>query len=202
MKALLINGSPHRDGNTQRALEEVASQLAKNGVESEIVWIGVKAMQGCIACGMCGRKGFCTFDDDVYHQVRTLLPDCQALIVGSPTYYGGPNGSLCALLDRVFYSCQRNLQNKVFASVVVARRGGATTTFQRLNMYAMMSNMPVATSQYWNLAYGQTKGEVARDPEGLQTMRTLADNVAWLMKSTQHEPVPQREVPDRFNVVR
>src|SRR5574344_690198 len=167
MKALLINGSPRKEGNTFIALSEVAKQLEKNGIEAEIVWIGNKAVRGCIACNSCKEKGICAFADDVYLKIRETLKESDALIVGSPTYYGGPNGSLCALLDRLFYTAQPMLQNKVYAAVAVARRGGATTTFQRLNMYAMMSNMPIATSQYWNIAYGREAGEKKKNIESL-----------------------------------
>ena len=193
MKVLLINGSPHKNGNTRRALEEVSTQLTKNGVESQIISIGAKAVQGCIACGQCKKLGRCVFQDDLYNKVVEALKTADALIVGSPTYYGGPNGSLCALLDRLFYTAQPMLQNKVYAAVAVARRGGATTTFQRLNMYAMMSNMPIATSQYWNIAYGREAGETEQDIEGLQTMRTLANNVTVLMKGLQNQSMPERE---------
>lgn len=194
MKVLLINGSPRKNGNTFLALSEIAQQLKKSGIESEIVWIGVKAVQGCIACYQCVSKGQCAFRDDLYLTVREKLKESDALIVGSPTYYGGPNGSLCALLDRLFLSCKSDLVNKVWASVTVCRRGGASAAFQRLNMYADMSNMIHATSQYWNIAYGCTPEETARDVEGLQTMRTLADNVAWLLQCTKER---MRELPER-----
>lgn len=204
MKVLLINGSPRKNGNTHTALTEVAKQLEKNGIESEIVWIGVKAVQGCIACYQCLQKGQCAFNDELYLSVREKLKESDALIVGSPTYYGGPNGSLCALLDRVFLSCKTDILNKVWASVVVCRRGGATAAFQRLNMYADMSNMIHATSQYWNIAYGRNPKETAQDTEGMQTMRTLADNVSWLLKCTQDrkDEIPQREEYTPYNFIR
>jgi multimeric flavodoxin WrbA len=185
MKALLINGSPRQDGNTSRALTEIANELSLQGIETTQLWVGVKPMQGCIACNHCGKtNGPCAFGDPVYNEVRMALEQSDALIVGSPTYYGGPSGTLCALLDRVFYSLQDHLQNKVWAAVTICRRGGSTAAFQRLNMYADMSNMIHATSQYWNIAFGGRKGECATDPEGMQTMRTLADNIAWLVKNT------------------
>ncbi len=183
MKVLLINGSPKERGNTFRALSEVAETLNAEGVETEIVSIGKKAMQGCIACGWCGREGKCTFKDDVYYKVwRTLKDGIDGIVVGSPVYYGGPNGSLCALLDRVFYSLSRELQYKPAASVVVCRRGGATAAFDRLNKYFTMTNMPLVSSQYWNIAYGQTPGQVELDEEGMQTMRTLGRNMAWMIR--------------------
>lgn len=183
MKVLLINGSPREHGNTFRALSEVAKTLNEEGIETEIIGIGKQAVQGCIACGMCGRTGKCTFNDNLYFKVlRTVKDGIDGLIVGSPVYYGGPNGSLCALLDRVFYSLGPNLRFKPGASVVVCRRGGASAAFDRLNMYFTMMNMPLATSQYWNMAYGHTPGQVEQDEEGMQTMRTLARNMAWLIK--------------------
>ena len=183
MKVLLINGSPRQHGNTARALSEVAGALNAEGVETQMVHIGKHAMQGCIACGWCGREGRCTFRDDVYSQVLRAVKDgIDGLIVGSPVYYGGPNGSLCALLDRVFYSLGRELSYKPGASVVVCRRGGASAAFDRLNKYFTILNMPVVSSQYWNMAYGQTPGEVEQDEEGMQTMRTLGRNMAWMLR--------------------
>ena len=205
MKALLINGSPRKEGNTFIALSEVAKQLEKNGIEAEIVWIGNKAVRGCIACNSCKEKGICAFADDVYLKIRETLKESDAVIVGSPTYYGGPNGSLCSLLDRLFYSTPASYYaNKVAASVAVCRRGGASVTFQRLNMYFEMLNMPMATSQYWNIVYGRDKGEAAQDREGLQTMRTLANNVSWLLKSIKNgeEQLPEREAWDNYNFIR
>lgn len=154
MKALLINGSPRQHGNTYIALKEVADRLVENGVETEIYWIGNKPVQGCIACNGCVKKGACIMGDQLYQDVADRLKEADALIVGSPTYFAGPAGSLCALLDRVFYSCAGLLENKVWASLAVCRRGGASAAFQRLNMYADMRNMIHATSQYWNIAYG------------------------------------------------
>ena len=183
MKVLLINGSPRSNGNTFVALSEVARTLNEEGVDTEIISIGKKAVQGCIACGMCGREGRCTFRDDLYEKVlRAVRDGIDGLIVGSPVYYGGPNGSLCALLDRVFYSLGAQLQFKPGASVVVCRRGGASAAFDRLNKYFTILNMPIVSSQYWNMAYGQTPGQVERDEEGMQTMRTLGRNMAWMLK--------------------
>jgi len=183
MKVLLINGSPREKGNTFLALSEVAKTLNDEGIDTEIVSIGKKAVQGCIACGMCGRIGKCTFNDDLYYSIwRTVKDGIDGLVVGSPVYYGGPNGSLCALLDRVFYSLGPNLQFKPGASVVVCRRGGASAAFDRLNKYFTMMNMPLVSSQYWNMVYGQTPGQVMLDEEGMQTMRTLARNMAWMIK--------------------
>ena len=183
MKVLLINGSPHESGNTFIALSEVAKTLNAEGIDTQIISIGRGAVQGCIACSMCGRNGRCTFHDDLYYQVMRAVKDgIDGLVVGSPVYYGGPNGSLCALLDRVFYSLGRELEFKPAASVVVCRRGGATAAFDRLNKYFTMKNMPLVSSRYWNLAYGQAPGQVEQDEEGMQTMRTLGQNMAWMIR--------------------
>lgn len=199
MKVLLINGSPRENGNTARALNEVARTLNDEGVETQIVNIGKKPVPGCIACGWCGREGRCTFHDDPYYQVMRAVKDgIDALVIGSPVYYGGPNGSLCALLDRVFYSLGPNLQFKPGASVVVCRRGGASAAFDRLNKYFTILNMPVVSSQYWNMVYGQTPGQVEQDEEGMQTMRTLARNMAWMIKKLEGHPTPEPHVWTNF----
>ncbi len=205
MKVLLINGSPRANGNTFLALSEVAKTLQESGVDTEIVSIGKEAVQGCIACGMCGRLGKCTYNDNLYYKVwRAVKDGIDGLIIGSPVYYGGPNGSLCALLDRVFYSLGPLLQYKPAASVVVCRRGGASAAFDRLNKYFMILNMPVVSSQYWNMVYGQTPGQAAKDEEGMQTMRTLGRNMAWIMKELNiaEKGHPQREQQARTNFIR
>ena len=204
-KVLLINGSPRLRGNTFLALSEVANTLQAEGVDTEIISIGPKAVQGCIACAMCGRIGRCTFNDDLYQRVAHAIRDgIDGLVVGSPVYYGGPNGSLCALLDRVFYSLGRELQYKPAASVVVCRRGGASAAFDRLNKYFTILNMPVVSSQYWNMVYGQTPGQVAQDEEGMQTMRTLGRNMAWMISklNVREDGHPQPEQPQRTNFIR
>lgn len=205
MKVLLINGSPKANGNTFAALSEVAKTLNEQGVETEIIQIGKKAVQGCIACGMCGRLGKCTFNDDLYYKVWSAVKGgIDGFIVGSPVYYGGPNGSLCALLDRVFYSLSADLEFKPAASVVVCRRGGASAAFDRLNKYFTMSNMPLVSSQYWNMVYGQTPGQAAQDEEGMQTMRTLGRNMAWLVKklNTAEDGHPALEQRQWTNFIR
>ena len=206
MKVLLINGSPRDNGNTYMALNEVARILQNEGIDTEIVNIGKQAVQGCIACGMCGRSGArCTFRDELYYKVWRVVKDgIDGLVVGSPVYYGGPNGSLCALLDRVFYSLSRELRFKPAASVVVCRRGGASAAFDRLNKYFTMSNMPLVSSQYWNMAYGQMPGQVALDEEGMQTMRTLGRNMAWMIRqlNINKSEYPEQESPIRTNFIR
>ncbi|NDV60530.1 flavodoxin family protein [Bacteroides sp. 519] len=197
MKVLLINGSPKSKGNTFIALSEVASTLKANGVETEIVSIGSKAVQGCIACNKCFELGRCVFQDDLYNKVREKAMEADGIIIGSPVYYAGPNGSLCALLDRLFYSSGRHLQYKPGASVAVCRRGGASATFDRLNKYFTISNMPIVSSQYWNSVHGRLPGEASEDKEGLQTMRTLARNMVWMLKNlksgTAEIPQPEEE---------
>ena len=207
MKVLLINGSPHKGGNTFAALSEVGRALQADGIESEIVWIGNKPIRGCIACGMCKTKntGKCVFDDDVCNSISAKFAEADGFVFGSPVYYGGPNGSLCALLDRVFYSLGNYLQFKPGASVVVCRRGGATAAFDRLNKYFTIMNMPVATSQYWNIAYGREPGQVEQDTEGMQTMRTLAHNLAWMLRGLRGEnapAAPEREAWQPMHFIR
>ena len=194
MKVLLINGSPRQNGNTAIALAEVAKQLTQEGIESEIVWIGNKPIRSCIACGQCKIKGIgrCVFDDDICNKISEKFEDSNALIVGSPVYYGQPNGALLSIIQRAFYSNGSNISGKPAASIAVCRRGGATAVFESLNMPFQMMNMPIVTSQYWNIVYGRTEGEAAMDTEGLQTMRTLARNMAWLLKSTNGEKAPGR----------
>ena len=202
MKVLLINGSPHQQGNTAAALGAVGRQLEANGLETQTIWIGAGAVQGCIGCYRCTELGRCAFRDKLYEEVRAALETADALIVGSPTYYAGPNGSLCALLDRVFYSSGDLLQGKPAAAVAVCRRGGATTTFDRLNKYFEIMSMPMANSQYWNLVYGRKPGDAERDAEGMQTRRTLANNMTWLLKALKDNPWPAREPWQMTNFIR
>ena len=195
MKVLLINGSPRKAGNTFRALSEVAKTLESLGVESEIVNIGPVAVQGCIACFRCKGLGRCVFNDTPYVTIREKIESADGLVVGSPVYYAGPNGSLCALLDRLFYSAGMLLSYKPAAAVAVCRRGGASACFDRLNKYFTINNMPVVSSQYWNSVHGWEKGEAEQDAEGLQTMRTLARNMAWMMRNLANEQHPESEKP-------
>ena len=194
MKVLIINGSPHQKGNTAIALGEVAKQLEKNGFDSEIVWIGNKPVRGCIACGQCKAKtnGKCVFDDDVCNVISSKFADADALIVGSPVYYGQPNGSVLSIIQRAFFSNGANIAGKPAAAVAVCRRGGATASFETLNMPFQMMNMPVVTSQYWNIVYGREQGQASLDSEGLQTMRALANNMSWILKATGGKPAPGR----------
>lgn len=204
MKVLLINGSPHQKGNTYIALSEVATALEKEGVATEIVSIGTKAIQGCIACNKCQETGVCVFNDEPYRTIREKLQQADGVIIGSPVYFAGPNGMLCALLDRLFYSCRSVLLYKPAASVAICRRGGASATFDRLNKYFTITNMPVVSSQYWNSVHGRRPGEAVQDLEGLQIMRTLGRNMAWLLKNIHQNglQVPEPEQTIRTDFIR
>ena len=204
MKVLLINGSPHKKGNTYIALSEVATALEKEGVATEIVSIGTKAIQGCIACNKCQETGVCVFNYEPYRTIREKLQQADGVIIGSPVYFAGPNGMLCALLDRLFYSCRSALLYKPAASVAICRRGGASATFDRLNKYFTITNMPVVSSQYWNSVHGRRPGEAVQDLEGLQIMRTLGRNMAWLLKNIHQNglQVPELEQTIRTDFIR
>ena len=183
MKVLLINGSPHAKGNTAVALDEMIKIFAADGVETDLIHVGNKVVRGCVACQKCFTIGHCVFND-IVNEVAEKFIAADGLVVGAPVYYGSPNGTIISFLDRLFYSTFNvDKTMKVGAGVVICRRGGASAAFDVLNKYFTMSNMPVATSQYWNMVYGLTPGEAAQDAEGLQTMRTLARNMTFLMKS-------------------
>ena len=203
----MINGSPRQHGNTFLALSEAAKTLEQSGIEAEICQIGTKPVRGCIACGQCKAQGLerCVFDDDVCNRISEKLDAADALIFGSPVYYGQPNGSLISLMQRMFFSAGAKVQNKPAAAVCVCRRGGATAAFQTLNMPFHMMNMPIVTSQYWNIVYGREEGQAALDSEGMQTMRTMANNMAWLLKKIHASGTPdypQREPWEPMNFIR
>ena len=182
MKVLIINGSPRKGGNTTIALNEMVKVFESEGVEAEVVQIGNKDVRGCIACGTCFKKGQCVFDD-VVNELAPKFEEADGLVVASPVYYASANATLIACLDRLFYSTHFDKTMKVGASVVCARRGGLSATFDELNKYFTISNMPIASSQYWNSVHGREPGEAEQDAEGLQTMRVLARNMTFLMKS-------------------
>ena len=184
MKVLMINGSPRAKGNTYIALHEMEKIFSENGVETEIVQVGNKDICGCIACGSCAEKGKCVFDDMV-NETASKFEACDGLVIASPVYYASANATLIAFLDRLFYSTHFDKTMKVGASIVAARRGGLSSTFDELNKYFTITGMPVASSQYWNSIHGGTPGGAEQDAEGLQTMRTLAKNMTFLMKSIQ-----------------
>ena len=182
MKVLLINGSPKANGNTALALKEMAEIFAQEGVEAEIIHVGNKDIRGCIACGSCGKTGKCVFDDAV-NEVAAKFEAADGIVIGSPVYYAGANATLMAFLQRLFYSTRFDKTMKVGASVVIARRGGCSATYDEMNKFFGISGMPIASSQYWNSVHGGAPGQVLEDAEGMQTMRTLARNMAFLMKA-------------------
>ena len=181
-KVLIINGSPRKDGNTAIAVDEMIKVFALEGVESEVVQIGMKDVRGCIACGSCKKTGKCVFDD-VVNELASKFEEADGLVVASPVYYASANATLIACLDRLFFSTPFDKTMKVGASVVVARRGGCSSTFDELNKYFTISGMPIASGQYWNSVHGREKGQAEQDEEGLQTMRGLARNMSFLIKS-------------------
>lgn len=206
MKVLMINGSPRNDSNTGIALSEMQKVFHKNGIETEVVQIGALDIRGCMGCGYCFKNGKCAIDDIVNNQLAAKFEECDGLVVGSPVYYAAANGTLISLLDRLFYSTSFDKTMKVGASVVVARRGGCTSAFDQLNKYFTISGMPVASGQYWNNVYGRKVGEAVEDEEGLQGMRTLAENMSFLMKSIELGKVkfgiPQKEPWKMTNFIR
>ena len=182
MKILLVNGSPRVNGNTAIALHEMEKVFATEGIETEYIQVGNKPISGCMACGACANVGKCVFDD-IVNEVAPKFEQCDGIVLGSPVYYASANATLVAFLDRLFYSTSFDKTMKVGASVVVARRGGLSATFDELNKYFTIAGMPVASSQYWNSVHGRLPGEAEKDDEGLQTMRALARNMAFLVKS-------------------
>ncbi len=184
MKVLLINGSPHQNGSTYTALLEMEKVFVENGIEPELINIGTQDIRGCVACGSCYKTGKCVFNDAV-NEVAKKFEECDGLVVGSPVYYASANATLIAFLDRLFYSTHFDKTMKVGASVVSARRGGLSSTFDELNKYFTISGMPVASGQYWNSIHGNNAAEAVQDQEGLQIMRTLARNMSFLMKSIE-----------------
>lgn len=205
MNVLLINGSPRADGNTKIALEEMKKVFSAEGIDCEIIDIGTKAVRGCIACNSCYKNGKCVFDDCV-NEIAPKFGKADGLVIGSPVYYASANPSLVALLDRLFCSTHFDKTMKVGAAVAVGRRGGLTATFDELNKFFAISGMPVASGQYWNGVHGREKGEAKEDKEGLQSMRTLARNMAFLIKSIalgkQKFGLPEKETPIRTNFIR
>ena len=205
MKVLMLNGSPRAGGNTSIALGEMERIFTSEGIETEIVQVGGQAVRGCAACGGCAKLGRCVFDDAV-NELAPKFEACDGLVVGSPVYYASANATLVALLTRLFYSTPFDKTMKVGASVVAARRGGLSATFDELNKFFTISGMPVASSQYWNSVHGRLPGEAAQDAEGLQTMRALARNMAFLMKSIalgrEKYGLPEKEPRQATNFVR
>ena len=205
MKVLIINGSPRVNGNTTVAVNELVKIFKEEGVDTEVVQIGNKAIRGCIACGSCREKGKCVFDDTV-NELATKFEAADGLVVATPVYYASANGTVAACLDRLFYSTHFDKTMKVGAGVAVARRGGCSATFDELNKYFTICGMPVASSQYWNSVHGTMPGEAQQDAEGLQTMRVLARNMSFLMKSIalgrEKYGMPKQEAWQPTNFIR
>lgn len=206
MKVLLLNGSPNANGCTFTALSEVEKVLRNHDIETELFQIGKKPVAGCIACRKCKDGAPCIFDDGV-NELAARLDEFDAIVVGAPVYYAGPAGQATAFLDRLFYSAGKKLKGKPGAAVVSCRRGGASAAFDRLNKYFSINSMPIVTSQYWNQVHGNTPEEVLQDKEGLQTMRTLGENMAWLLRCIEAGkaagvPAPNYEAPLHTNFIR
>ena len=205
MKVLMLNGSPRKNGNTSIALKEMEKIFKQEGIETEIIHVGNKGIRSCIACGACSEKGKCVFDD-IVNEIAPKFEECDGLVVGSPVYYASANATLVALLTRLFYSTSFDKTMKVGASVVCARRGGLSATFDELNKFFTISGMPVASSRYWNSIHGRQEGEAARDEEGLLTMRVLARNMSFLMKSIalgkEKYGLPEKEAVTMTNFIR
>ena len=204
MKVLLLNGSPNEHGCTAAALSEVAKALEECGVETETLWFGKGPVQDCVACHACRKTGRCVFDDDLVNTIIEKAADCGGFVFGTPVYYAHPSGRVLSVLDRVFFAGGRNFVHKPGAAVCSARRGGTTATFDAMNKYFTISEMPVVGSTYWNAVHGNSPAEVAQDAEGLQTMRNLGRNMAWLMQCIERSgiPAPKSEHANWTNFIR
>ncbi len=206
MKVLLLNGSPHKDGCTHTALAEVGRVLARHAIETEEVWIETKPLAGCTACGACRKDGRCVFDDGV-NDLASRLDEYDGIVVGTPVYYAGMSGQLTSFMDRLFYMKGADMSGKAAAAIVSCRRGGASAAFDAVNKYFLMNNMYVIGSQYWNQVHGSCPADVQKDAEGMQTMRTLGENMAYLLRALQAAaregvPTPRYEPLIRTNFVR
>lgn len=205
MKVLMINGSPHAEGSTYTALKEMEKVFAQEGIETELVQVGHQSVRGCIACGSCGTKRKCVFND-VVNELAEKFEQCDGLVVGSPVYYASANATLVAVMDRLFHSSQFDKTMKVGAAVASARRGGLTATFDELNKYFTISGMPIASGQYWNGVHGSNAADAVQDEEGMQQMRTLARNMSFLMKSIalgkEKYGLPEKEIQKKTNFIR
>lgn len=201
MKVLLVNGSPHANGCTYTALCEVAGALEKEGIETEIFQVGTKPISGCLACGACMKTGRCVINDTV-NEFLAKVETADGFVFGSPVHFASASGALTSFMDRAFYGRGNLFAYKPAAAVMSCRRGGATATFEQINKYFTISNMPVVGSQYWNMVHGNNPDEVKQDLEGLQTMRTLGRNMAWLLKSIQAGRDAGVELPEREGIVR
>ncbi len=196
MKVLLVNGSPHAKGCTYTALSEVAAALEKQGIETEIFQVGTKPISGCLGCGGCMKTGKCVIDD-VVNEFVEKAKEADGFVFGSPVHYAGASGAITSFLDRAFFGKSDIYANKPGAAIMSCRRGGATATLDQLNKYFTISNMPIVSSQYWNMVHGQTPDQVRQDLEGMQTMRTLGTNMAWLLKCIEAGKAAGLDLPKR-----
>lgn len=202
MKVLLVNGSPNAQGSTYTALKEAAGVLQKAGMEVEWFHIGSQPVRGCIGCAKCRESGLCIFKDDKANALLERMQQADGILVGSPVYYAGPNGALCALLDRVFFAGAATLSGKPAGVLVCCRRGGATAALDRLSKYFSINRMPLVSSQYWNMVHGLNEEDVVQDLEGMQVMRTLGQEMAYLLECLQNRPRPQPEKRVSTNFIR
>ena len=201
MKVILVNGSPHENGCTRAALDEAAETLNKNGIETEIFWVGNKPVQGCIGCMACKKTGRC-FSADNVNEFTEKAKSADGFIFGTPVHYAAASGSITSFMDRAFYSGGKALTGKPAATIVSCRRGGASAAFDQMNKYFTINCMPIASSQYWNQVHGNTPEEVKKDEEGMQTMRTLANNMAWLLKCIEAGKEKGIDFPEREPFIR
>ena len=201
MKVILVNGSPKEKGCTYTALKEVEKQLNKNDIETEIFWIGNKPVSGCLGCGGCLKTGRCVIDDKV-NEFLGKVKETDGFVFGSPVHFAASSGMLSSFMDRVFYGRGKLFANKVASAVVSCRRGGATAAIDEINKYFLMTNMPIVSSQYWNMVHGNTPEEVLKDEEGMQTMRTLGNNMAWLLKCIKEGEKAGISLPENEDVIR
>ena len=201
MKVILVNGSPKEKGCTYTALKEVEKQLNKNDIETEIFWIGNKPVSGCLGCGGCLKTGKCVIDDKV-NEFLGKAKEADGFIFGSPVHFAASSGMLSSFMDRVFYGRGNLFANKVASAVVSCRRSGATAAVDEINKYFLMTNMPIVSSQYWNMVHGNTPEEVLKDEEGMQTMRTLGNNMAWLLKCIKEGEKAGISLPENEDVIK
>ena len=201
MKVILVNGGPHERGCTYTALKEIEQQLNKNDIETEIFWLGVKPMAGCIGCKNCAKTGKC-FNDDKVNEFIEKAKDTDGFVFGSPVHFAAISGALSSFMDRVFYAGKSIMQNKVATGIVSCRRGGATAALDEINKYFAINNMPIVTSQYWNMVHGNIPEEVKKDEEGMQTMRTLGNNMAWILKCIEEGKKKGLDVPEREKAIK
>ena len=200
MKVLLVNGSPHEKGCTYTALKQIEEQLNKNEIEAEIFWLGNKPVSGCIGCGNCIKTGKCFIDDKV-NEFLEKVPETDGFIFGTPVHFAASSGMLTSFMDRAFYGRRALFSNKPASAIASCRRGGATATLDQINKYVGISNMPIISSQYWNMVHGNTPEEVKKDEEGMQTMRTLANNMAWLLKSIEAGKKAGVRLPENETII-